>query len=91
MDVEIEMMGLRKMAVTERREEDAAMGAGGWETPRRAECRIPAAPIRCPPPPRKKSPALASGKRRDPPKNGYFHPPDLELLFAMAPRREACA
>ncbi|RWV87661.1 hypothetical protein GW17_00050322 [Ensete ventricosum] len=65
-------------------------GTGGWETPKRAECRIPA-PVRCPAPPKKKSPSVAFGKRRDPPKNGYFNPPDLEALFALAPRREACA
>ena len=62
----------------------------GWETPKRGEYRIPAV-MPCPPPPRKRSPAAGYGKRRDPPKNGYFHPPDLESLFAVAPRREACA
>ncbi|RWW20685.1 hypothetical protein GW17_00015190 [Ensete ventricosum] len=60
---------------------------GGWETPKRGDCRIPAA-IRCPPPPRKKkrcpTAAGALGKRRGPPRNGYFHPPDLEALFALA-------
>ncbi|KAK8950276.1 hypothetical protein KSP40_PGU021213 [Platanthera guangdongensis] len=60
----------------------------GWETPKRGECRIPAK-LQCPPPPRKKMPA--SLKRRDPPKGGYFLPPDLETLFALAPpRREVC-
>ncbi|CAL9120110.1 unnamed protein product, partial [Musa textilis] len=67
---------------------------GGWETPKRGNCRIPAA-IRCPPPPRKKkrcpTAAGALRKRRGPPRNGYFHPPDLEALFALASRREACA
>ncbi|KAG1365794.1 cyclin-dependent protein kinase inhibitor SMR4-like [Cocos nucifera] len=63
----------------------------GWETPKRVECRIPAV-LPCPPPPKKKSPAGTLGKRRDPPKNGYFHPPDLEAVFALAPWREAsCA
>ncbi|XP_020099870.1 cyclin-dependent protein kinase inhibitor SMR4-like [Ananas comosus] len=64
----------------------------GWETPKRAECRIPAV-LPCPPPPaRKRASAVGVGRRRDPPKNGYFHPPDLEALFAAAPpRREACA
>ncbi|MQM20984.1 hypothetical protein Taro_054013 [Colocasia esculenta] len=61
----------------------------GWETPKRVECRIPAV-FPCPPPPRKKPAAFA--KRREPPKNGYFQPPDLEVLFALAPLREAsCA
>ncbi|XP_072976312.1 cyclin-dependent protein kinase inhibitor SMR4 [Typha angustifolia] len=70
----------------ERREKEME----GWETPKRTECRIPAV-FPCPPPPKKKAAAAAFGKRRDPPKNGYFQPPDLEALFALAPRREACA
>ncbi|CAA6656802.1 unnamed protein product [Spirodela intermedia] len=48
-------------------------GEEGWQTPRRMECRIPAA-FPCPPPPRKKSPVVFA-KRREPPKNGYFQPP----------------
>ncbi|KAK4833509.1 hypothetical protein QYF36_006212 [Acer negundo] len=47
--------------------------------------RIPVLSV-CPPPPKKKS---VSGKKRDPPKNGYFQPPDLDSLFTMPPRREA--
>ncbi|XP_059643511.1 cyclin-dependent protein kinase inhibitor SMR4 [Cornus florida] len=68
---------------------------GGFEmteeeclTPKHEECRIPAASV-CPPPPRKKK-----SERRmkpEPPKKGYFQPPDLETLFAMGPRPEACA
>ncbi|KDP35651.1 hypothetical protein JCGZ_09089 [Jatropha curcas] len=54
-------------------------------TPR---CRIPVSSV-CPPPPRKKS---GIGKKRDPPKNGYFQPPDLDALLSMPlRRREACA
>ncbi|WOK96969.1 hypothetical protein Cni_G05677 [Canna indica] len=83
-------MEMVKLRVELRGEEEMQMEMSGWETPKRAEYRIPA-PVRCPAPPRKKSPAPAVGKRRDPPKNGYFHPPDLEALFALAPRREACA
>ncbi|KAG5239863.1 cyclin-dependent protein kinase inhibitor SMR [Salix suchowensis] len=31
-------------------------------------------------------------QRRNPPKEGYFQPPDLEgILMNTAPRREACA
>ncbi|CAL9763463.1 unnamed protein product, partial [Musa acuminata subsp. burmannicoides] len=82
----------RRGLAMEMREEKGDMG--GWETPKRGDCRIPAA-IRCPPPPRKKkrcpTAAGALGKRRGPPRNGYFHPPDLEALFVLAPRREACA
>ncbi|KAL0915105.1 hypothetical protein M5K25_015505 [Dendrobium thyrsiflorum] len=59
----------------------------GWETPKRGECRIPAE-LPCPPPPRKRPPATA--KRQEPPIGGYFQPPDLEVLFALAPRREVC-
>ncbi|RZS11768.1 hypothetical protein BHM03_00043165 [Ensete ventricosum] len=47
--------------------------------------------IRCPPPPKKRSPAAVSSKRRGPSKNGYFHPPDLEALFALAHRRAPCS
>ncbi|CAA7389719.1 unnamed protein product [Spirodela intermedia] len=61
----------------------------GWETPKRVECRIPVV-FACPPPPRKKP--VVFTKRREPPKNGYFQPPDLEALFKLVPRREAsCA
>ncbi|GJM92596.1 hypothetical protein PR202_ga09078 [Eleusine coracana subsp. coracana] len=62
---------------------------GGWETPKREECRIPTT-LPCPAAPRKTVPDF--GKRPPPPKNGYFQPPDLEALFALAPRRQAsCA
>lgn len=59
----------------------------GCGTPRHIGCRIPAASV-CPPAPRKKPVYV---KQQAPPKNGYFQPPDLEALFAMAPAREACA
>ncbi len=64
----------------------------GWDTPRREECRIPVATPQCPAPPRKRPVALPElGKeRREPPKGGYFQPPDLELLFVLVPpRRQA--
>ncbi|MQL79553.1 hypothetical protein Taro_011989 [Colocasia esculenta] len=71
-------------------EECCVVELEGWETPKRVECRIPVAFL-CPPPPLRKKP-IAAARRRGPPKNGYFQPPDLELLFALAPRREAsCA
>ncbi|KAG5237562.1 cyclin-dependent protein kinase inhibitor SMR [Salix suchowensis] len=58
-------------------------------TPTRGEYQIPAAPV-CPPPPKKKPCYLK--QRRSPPKEGYFHPPDLEaILLNIAPGREACA
>ena len=60
---------------------------GRCTTPKRRECQIPVVLV-CPPPPKKKT---ASGMKRDPPKNGYFHPPDLDALFTMPPRREAWA
>ncbi|PKU76061.1 hypothetical protein MA16_Dca011429 [Dendrobium catenatum] len=59
----------------------------GWETPKRGECRIPAE-LPCPPPPRKRSPTMV--KTQEPPIGGYFQPPDLEVLFALVPRREVC-
>ncbi|MFQ6648224.1 hypothetical protein Gotur_021952 [Gossypium turneri] len=36
--------------------------------------------FQCPPPPRKKS---RGESKREPPKNGYFRPPDLDSLFTM--------
>ncbi|MBA0572230.1 hypothetical protein Golob_002587 [Gossypium lobatum] len=36
--------------------------------------------FQCPPPPRKKS---RGESKREPPKNGYFQPPDLDSLFTM--------
>lgn len=57
-------------------------------TPKRRECRIPVGCV-CPPPPKKKT---ACGTKRDPPKNGYFQPPDLDALFLIPTRRhQACA
>ncbi|KAE8692451.1 hypothetical protein F3Y22_tig00110833pilonHSYRG00082 [Hibiscus syriacus] len=56
----------------------------GCTTPKH---RIPEA-FKCPPPPKKKSQGVA---KRKPPKNGYFQPPDLDALFTMQPRPEACA
>ncbi|XP_062214134.1 cyclin-dependent protein kinase inhibitor SMR4-like [Phragmites australis] len=77
------------------RGEEMMMAAAeeGWQTPRREDCRIPVVPP-CPAaPPRKKAVALsefAGSKRREPPKGGYFQPPDLESLFVLAPpRRQA--
>ncbi|XP_038905412.1 cyclin-dependent protein kinase inhibitor SMR4 [Benincasa hispida] len=71
---------------------EAKQGPANYEeecsTPTRWECRIPAV-FNCPPPPKKK--IGTDGKKRDPPKHGYFQPPDLEALFSVPPRREACA
>ncbi|KAI3458680.1 hypothetical protein Pfo_015343 [Paulownia fortunei] len=54
-------------------------------TPRHARCKIPAAAV-CPAAPRKK-PAVCL-KQKIAPTDGYFQPPDLELFFAVALRRE---
>ncbi|OEL25745.1 hypothetical protein BAE44_0013236 [Dichanthelium oligosanthes] len=70
--------------------------AEGWQTPRREDCRIPVVPL-CPAaPPRKKAVALpelegSGGKRREPPKGGYFQPLDLESLFVLGPPRRKAA
>ncbi|KAG6681389.1 hypothetical protein I3842_13G090300 [Carya illinoinensis] len=76
----------------EERDQEVCCEAG-CSTPRRLECRIPVAMV--PPPPPKKKKPLSLGKKknekREPSKNGYFQPPDIELFFAMAPRRHACA
>ncbi|XP_019090311.1 PREDICTED: uncharacterized protein LOC109128444 [Camelina sativa] len=71
--------------VVERRTTE--MAEEGCTTPRSRMYRIPVASV-CPPPPRKKSMVV---RKRDPPMNGYFQPPDLEALFYAQPRREACA
>ncbi|KAL0728739.1 hypothetical protein Bca4012_024832 [Brassica carinata] len=65
----------------ERTEED------GCTTPRSGKYRIPVSSV-CPPPPRRKS-KVVTVRSRDPPRNGYFQPPDLEVLFYAQPRREA--
>ncbi|KAL5549879.1 hypothetical protein UlMin_000055 [Ulmus minor] len=59
----------------------------GCATPRRSEFRIPEVFV-CPPPPKKKP---VAGTKLQPPANGYFQPPDLDSLFVMAPRHQACA
>ncbi|XP_022983341.1 cyclin-dependent protein kinase inhibitor SMR4 [Cucurbita maxima] len=73
---------------------EAKQGPANYEeecsTPTRWECRIPAVFNCPPPPPPKKKKAVGSGKKREPPKHGYFQPPDLEALFSVPPRREAC-
>lgn len=61
----------------------------GYATPRDGGCRIPATLV-CPPPPKKKRRCPSTEVVLKNPKNGYFHPPDLDLFFAMAPRRQAC-
>lgn len=76
------------------------VGGGGGYGVEEEGCRTPERSYNehdqmvCPPAPRKKAAYYNNGKKqRGPPKNGYFQPPDLELLFAMGPppRREACA
>ncbi|KAH7844225.1 hypothetical protein Vadar_025658 [Vaccinium darrowii] len=69
-----------RVEVIDQEEEDCT-------TPKHQECRIPAA-AECPPPPKKRS---ERGSKRDPPKSGYFCPPDIDALFSsMAPRPGAC-
>ncbi|CAL1401964.1 unnamed protein product [Linum trigynum] len=56
----------------------------GSRTPDRAEDRIPEQGRLCPPPPpRKKRASFMLDKKKRPtvPKEGYFNPPDLHLLF----------
>lgn len=60
----------------------------GCRTPRRGGgCEIPATLV-CPPAPRKKRVKMINNGKKQRPKNGYFQSPDLEIFFAMAPRRE---
>ncbi|CAA2981653.1 Hypothetical predicted protein [Olea europaea subsp. europaea] len=60
----------------------------GCSTPKHSGCRIPVRDLP-PSPPRKKPYYVCAGKR-EAPKNGYFHPPDLDHIFAMPPRHKAC-
>ncbi|KAK4348502.1 hypothetical protein RND71_031257 [Anisodus tanguticus] len=54
-------------------------------TPKNQECRIQA-PFECPPAPRKKKNENKAAKmyQQQHPKNGYFHPPDLDSFFTVA-------
>lgn len=65
----------QEMEVTEEEEESCV-------TPRHG---IPEK-LQCPPPPKKKKPCAA---KRDPPKNGYFKPDDLDALFSVDRRTES--
>ncbi|XP_052176096.1 cyclin-dependent protein kinase inhibitor SMR4 [Diospyros lotus] len=69
------------------REVEAADEEDYCTTPKHKESRIPAA-SECPPAPKKKK--SSSRIKREPPKSGYFHPPDLEALFAVGRRAESC-
>ncbi|KAG8380736.1 hypothetical protein BUALT_Bualt06G0047100 [Buddleja alternifolia] len=58
-------------------------------TPQHARCKIPAATV-CPVAPRKKQQAVCLKQQHtDPPKDGYFKTPDIELFFALASTRKA--
>ncbi|CAN8311520.1 unnamed protein product [Cochlearia groenlandica] len=54
----------------------------GCTTPTRDECRIPPHPP-YPPPVRRKRSLHFGGVIRQPPKNGYFQPPDLDVFFLV--------
>ncbi|KAI3839275.1 hypothetical protein MKW92_033830 [Papaver armeniacum] len=54
----------------------------GCKTPVRDENQI-RLNLKCPPPPPKKN--KPNGAKREAPKNGYYQPPDLDLLFATPP------
>ncbi|KAM7522169.1 hypothetical protein LguiA_012071 [Lonicera macranthoides] len=58
----------------------------GCSTPKRDGSQIPAASV-CPPPPKKKPYSHLGGGKRKPPENGYFRPPDLDLVFKLRPLR----
>lgn len=55
----------------------------GCRTPRHGG--LPSALV-CPPPPTKKR--VYANQSFVPPKGGYFHPPDLELIFASSPVKQ---
>lgn len=61
-----------------------AADADGCATPKHSSCEAPAKLV-CPPPPKKKKYSdEVIMKKRDPPKNGYFNSPELDLFFAIA-------
>ena len=59
----------------------------GWMTPKHDGCRIPAAAMP-PPPPKKKRHVYGKKPPPPPPQNGYFKPPDLELIFQLPTSRQ---
>ncbi|KAL4587705.1 hypothetical protein LXL04_000579 [Taraxacum kok-saghyz] len=65
--------------------------AEGCATPKHDGCRIPSVPAVCPPPPRTKRWLVcgSGGRQREPPKDGYFRSPEIDLFFAR--RHEAYA
>ncbi|GAB4824435.1 hypothetical protein Ancab_007320 [Ancistrocladus abbreviatus] len=63
-----------------------AVADDGCMTPTHDDYQIPVA--RFPPPPPKKK--RCSYGRKKAAKNGFFNPPDLEIIFTMITRREAC-
>ncbi|GKU91962.1 hypothetical protein SLEP1_g5759 [Rubroshorea leprosula] len=69
-------------------EEEVYESKDECRTPRREACRIPVVPP-CPPAPKKKKEPVYV--KRDPPKNGFFQPPELEALFTVVPRKKPCA
>ncbi|KVI03614.1 hypothetical protein Ccrd_018080 [Cynara cardunculus var. scolymus] len=57
-----------------------AVAEEGCATPKHERYRIPSLPLICPPPPKKKR--WSAGGERQPPKNGYFRSPEIEIFFA---------
>ncbi|EYU41739.1 hypothetical protein ABFS82_10G030600 [Erythranthe guttata] len=53
----------------------------GCTTPKNQEYQIQVG-MACPPPPRKKK--IDRRTKRDPPKNGYFQSPELDIFFGGA-------
>lgn len=56
----------------------------GYSTPKRRQYRIPEPSL--PPPPPKKKPYFVGEKKPEPPKDGYFNSPDIEVFFAAMTR-----
>lgn len=87
------MVRTMKMMMSGDDEDDNVNVNEGCSTPERWECRIPVGLAPPPPPKKKKTTAFSIGKKtKEPPKNGYFRPPDLEeIFFKLESRRQACA
>ncbi|CAA2993286.1 cyclin-dependent kinase inhibitor SMR4 [Olea europaea subsp. europaea] len=58
----------------------------GCSTPKHSGYRIPTRDQ--PPPPPRKKPFYVCGEKRETPKKGYFHPPDLDHVFVTTQPHE---
>lgn len=75
-----------RYAIMVKRDNESMEIDEGCKTPRHDKHRIMVNSMFPPPTPRKKR--IYVKQQSSPPKEGYFHPPDLEILFTIVSRRE---